>query len=82
MEEKPAFATLVQEIQNLEYKAQEEPLDILFERLQPKIQQALFQTSPDRRDDLEQEIHIKLMEITRDYQWKDSPEIDRFIRWD
>lgn len=82
MEENPAFATLVQEIQNLEYKAQEEPLDMLFDRLQPKIQQALFQTSPDRREDLEQEIRIKLMEITRNYQWKDSPEIDHFLRWD
>ncbi|OZT76211.1 hypothetical protein [Salinicoccus roseus] len=82
MQEQPAFATLVQAIQNLEYKAQEEPLDILFERLKPKIQQALFQTSPDRREDLEQEIRIKLMEIARNYQWKEGPEIDHFIRWD
>lgn len=72
MKEQPAFATLVQAIQNLEYKEQEEPLDILFERLQPKIQQALFQTSPDRREDLEQEIRIKLMEIARNYQWKEG----------
>lgn len=81
MQEQPSFNTLVQKIQNSEYKEQEEPLAMVFERLQPKIQQALFQTSPDRRDDLEQEICIKLMEITRNYQWKDSPEIDRFIRW-
>ncbi|WP_271399381.1 hypothetical protein [Salinicoccus roseus] len=82
MQQQPAFTTLVQEIQNREYEDQEEPLDRVFERLQPKIQHALFQTSPDRREDLEQEIRIKLMEITRDYQWKESPEIDHFIRWD
>lgn len=81
MQEHAAFTTLVQKIQNSEYKEQEESLGMVFERLQPKIQQALFQTSPDRRDDLEQEIYIKLMEITRNYQWKDSPKIDRFIRW-
>ncbi|MDN6194225.1 MAG: hypothetical protein L0I88_04215 [Alkalibacterium sp.] len=82
MQEQPALTTLVQEIQNREYEEQEEPLDRVFERLKPKIQHALFQTSPDRREDLEQEIRIKLMEITRDYQWKESPEIDHFIRWD
>lgn len=81
MQESPTFAKLVQEIQDLEYKEQGEPLDMIFERLQPKIQKALFQTTPDRRDDLEQEIHIKIMEITRNYQWKDSPEIGHFIRW-
>lgn len=82
MQEQPAFTTLVQEIQNLDYEEQEEPLDRVFERLHPKIQHALFQTSPDRREDLEQEIRIKLMEITRNYQWKESPKIDHFIRGD
>lgn len=80
MQEQPKFTMLVQKIQNSEYKEQEEPLGMVFERLQPKIQQALFQTTPDRREDLEQEICIQLMEITRNYQWKDSPEIDHFIR--
>lgn len=42
MEENPAFATLVQEIQNLEYKAQEEPLDMLFDRLSQKFSRLYF----------------------------------------
>lgn len=82
MQQEPAFTTLVREMQNLAHQEQEETLETILKRLEPKIQQALYQTTPDRRDDLEQEIRIKLMEITRNYQWKEGPAIDQFVRWE
>ena len=79
MDKQQTLVELIEEVHRHPNGVDEHALLAILERMDPKIQQALYQTSPSRRKDLEQELRIKVMTCVREYQWKEVPSIETFI---
>ncbi|QQK81364.1 helix-turn-helix domain-containing protein [Salicibibacter cibi] len=55
-----------------------EKLATLIHQFEPKIRNCLWQTTPGERDDLRQELMLKLIEITLHYDPEKAPTFTEF----
>ncbi|AXF57942.1 hypothetical protein DT065_09365 [Salicibibacter kimchii] len=55
-----------------------EKLATLIHQFEPRIRKCLWQTTPAERDDLRQELTLKLIEITLHYDTEKAPTITEF----
>ena len=60
-------------------KEEEEGLSAIISQFEKKIEAELRQTSPQNRDDLRQELVIKVMEAVEKYKMEDVPNFEQFI---
>ena len=67
--------TLLQQAKNKD----KEGLNEILNQFEKKIEAELRQTSPQNRDDLCQEIMIKVMEAVEKYKVEDVPNFEQFI---
>ncbi|QHA93871.1 hypothetical protein GNK04_21890 [Bacillus sp. N1-1] len=67
--------TLLQQAKNED----KEGLSAILNQFEKKIEAELRQTSPQNRDDLRQELVIKVMEAVEKYKVEDVPNFEQFI---
>jgi len=67
--------TLLQQAKNED----KEGLSAILNQFEKKIEAELRQTSPQNRDDLRQELVIKVMEAVEKYSVEDVPNFEQFI---
>jgi F0F1-type ATP synthase membrane subunit b/b' len=67
--------TLLQQAKNEE----KEGLGAILNQFEKKIEAELRQTSPQNRDDLRQELVMKVMEAVEKYKVEDVPNFEQFI---
>lgn len=73
-----ALLSLIQKAKNED----EEAILFLIQKFSPKIMRSLQQTSYQEQEDLQQEIHLKIIEAVRKYDLEHIPDIWNFIHPD
>lgn len=58
----------------------EKAIEIIIEAFNPKIKKSLMMTDTRNRDDLEQELHLKILEIIRRYDLNSTPGFFEYIQ--
>ncbi|CAJ1317601.1 helix-turn-helix domain-containing protein [Paenibacillus sp. PK4536] len=73
-----ALLSLIQKAKNED----EEAILFLIQKFSPKIMRSLQQTTYQEQEDLQQEIHLKIIEAVRKYDLEHIPDIWNFINPD
>lgn len=58
---------------------EEEALELIFSQFEKKIEAELRQTSYEYRDDLRQELYVKILEAIEKYSIEEVPNFEQFI---
>ncbi|MBB6450268.1 DNA-directed RNA polymerase specialized sigma24 family protein [Geomicrobium halophilum] len=53
-------------------------LALLAEKFEPKVRKCLLQTTPQERDDLRQELMLKVIELTLSFDTRNVPTFEEF----
>ncbi|TKD70569.1 helix-turn-helix domain-containing protein [Pseudalkalibacillus hwajinpoensis] len=60
-------------------QSDEEALELIFSQFEKKIEAELRQTPFEYRDDLRQELYVKILEAVEKYNMEEVPNFEQFI---